>query len=108
MKVNIVDIGKDYSRYPAGRFAGDGPFSGERFREEVLLPCLRRGEMLQVCLDNTAGYGSSFLEEAFGGLIRQGIPQADVNRLLSFVTEDSALEAEINGYIDDEAQRRHA
>jgi hypothetical protein len=64
----------DYAPSPGGRFKSDGPFSGEWFREEVLRPALaaaiQTGDKLTVELDGTSGYGSSFLEEAFGGLIR--------------------------------------
>src|SRR5437016_2515802 len=64
----------DYAPSPGGRYISDGPFSGEWFREEVLSPALsaaiQSGEKLTIELDGTSGYGSSFLEEAFGGLIR--------------------------------------
>jgi hypothetical protein len=64
----------DHARSPGGRYSSDGPSSGEWFREKVLRPALDRaaktGEMVVVELDGTSGYGSSFLEEAFGGLVR--------------------------------------
>lgn len=106
MSKTVVDVGKDFSRYPAGRFAEDGPYSGERFREEYLIPGLKLGKNIEVLLDDTAGYGSSFLEEAFGGLLRRGISESDVTKLLTLTTEDSALRLEIFGYIKDEARRR--
>jgi hypothetical protein len=65
----------DFSETPAGRYSGDGPHSGELFRENVLRPALMRlaqNEVLHVKIDNVEGYGSSFLEEAFGGLVRDG------------------------------------
>ncbi len=68
----MIDVASDFSPYPAGRFKSDGPFSGEQFREDRLLPALRRGEHVTVRLAGTKGYGSSFLEEAFGGLVRHG------------------------------------
>jgi hypothetical protein len=65
----------EHARSPGGRFKSDGPFSGEWFRDEILCPALRQaievGEHLSVELGGTSGYGSSFLEEAFGGLIRK-------------------------------------
>ncbi len=65
----------EHARSPGGRFKSDGPFSGEWFREEILSPALGQaieaGEPLAVELGGTSGYGSSFLEEAFGGLIRK-------------------------------------
>jgi len=68
----LVDIGRDFSRVPAGRHVAESDFSGEAFREKILIPKLRQGGTVEVLLDNTEGYGSSFLEEAFGGLVRVG------------------------------------
>lgn len=106
MNIVEIDVGKDFSRYPAGRFSADGPFSGEKFRNDFLLPKLMGGISIRLYLDNTAGYGSSFLEEAFGGLIRSGISRNDALSLISFITDDFALKEEIAGYINDEADRR--
>lgn len=65
-----IDIGRDFSSVPAGRHEEDGEYNGERFRNELLTPALREYESVEVILDNTEGFGSSFLEEAFGGLVR--------------------------------------
>jgi hypothetical protein len=72
MNMVTIDIGKDFCEVPLGRYAMDGPFSGERFREEYLLPALRDNKKVIVVIDNTEGFGSSFLDEAFGGLVRDG------------------------------------
>ena len=68
-------IADNFTETPGGRFKAHGNFSGEEFREEVLRGLLSRviadGDKLVVVLDGAAGYGSSFLEEAFGGLIRR-------------------------------------
>jgi hypothetical protein len=65
---------RDFAPSPGGRFVSDGEFSGEWFRDEILVPALRTAnsdsEPVVVILDGTSGYGSSFLEEAFGGLVR--------------------------------------
>ena len=67
-----IKIAKEFSRSPAGRDKNDGPFSGQRFREEFLVPALGSGgeEKLVVDLTGVLTFGSSFLEEAFGGLVR--------------------------------------
>jgi hypothetical protein len=70
MPTSHLSIAKDFSAFPAGRERKDGPYSGERFREEILMPRLESSESLEIDLDGTMGYGSSFLEEAFGGLVR--------------------------------------
>ncbi|MDE2816791.1 MAG: STAS-like domain-containing protein [Chloroflexota bacterium] len=75
-------IAEQFSRTPGGRFKRHGPYSGEQFRDEVLCDLLRQvmeaDDTLAIVLDGAAGYGSSFLEEAFGGLIRLGLFDRDV------------------------------
>lgn len=81
----------DFSEVPAGRFRTDGPFSGQRFREEVLLPILQQPGQVEVRIDGTAGYGSSFLEEAFGGLVRSGFTPAQLRQRLVIRTDDPSF-----------------
>jgi len=67
-----ISIVADFTRYPGGRYKKHGDGSGEEFRDEVLIPAIEEHTQVEVSLDDTAGYPSSFLEEAFGGLVRQG------------------------------------
>jgi hypothetical protein len=69
-KSKKISIGADFSETPIGRYLEDGDFSGQRFREEFLVPALNDFDKIAVQIDDTEGYGSSFLDEAFGGLIR--------------------------------------
>lgn len=98
MEQRVIDIARDFSRAPAGRFISDGPNSGERFREEFLVPTLRSEHPMKVVLDGTRGLGSSFLEEAFGGLIRKGFPRKQLLESISLVSADSSLITEIKSY----------
>jgi hypothetical protein len=86
-----ISIADDFSKYPGPRYERDGADSGEKFRKTVLIPALReakaRTAVLTVVLDNVAGYGSSFLEEAFGGLIRSGFTPEELRRHLNIVAE---------------------
>lgn len=68
-----IRIARDFSRFPAGRYTTDGSASGQAFRERILGKELRRPGIKTVTIDfdGVAGFGSSFLEEAFGGLIRE-------------------------------------
>jgi len=89
-----ISIAKDFSEVPAGRFVADGEFSGERFRNEFLRPALvaaAPGEKLEIDIDGTAGYGSSFLEEVFGGLVRSGFSAEDLHRRVTIVSQDPAF-----------------
>jgi hypothetical protein len=65
----VIRIAQEFCAAPSGRHPADGDFNGERFREEWLAPPLDAGDTVDVVFDDAEGYGSSFLEEAFGGLI---------------------------------------
>ncbi|MGN7611831.1 STAS-like domain-containing protein [Magnetococcales bacterium HHB-1] len=78
--MKTIDVAKDFYRGPSGRYPVDGEYNGERFREEILKPSLEESD--KVCVDFTHAKtpGSSFLEEAFGGLVRKGYFTAEALR----------------------------
>lgn len=97
-----VSVARDFTRYPSGRYTSNGTTSGQGFRERFLEAPLQRGESVTVDLDGTVGYGSSFLEEAFGGLVRVlKLPVGKLMTLLTIKTTDQSLVEEINEYISE-------
>lgn len=100
MTQSKINVARDFSKYPAGRFTADGPASGQAFREKFLLPTLKDKNSLIIELDGTRGYGSSFLEEAFGGAVREGYGPEIVKRTFDLVSDDDSLLKEIHDYID--------
>lgn len=79
----LIVIAKDFSRSPSGRSLEDGPYSGQLFRDTILAPALREGPV-EVNLDGVLTLGSSFLDEAFGGLIREaGFTVAEIKQKLT-------------------------
>ena len=89
----VITVGKDFSPSPGGRFAAHGPKSGEEFRRAFLVPALQTSDHVTVYLDGTAGYAGSFLEEAFGGLIREHDFTADqLRRKLTIAANNSRYE----------------
>ena len=100
-----IHLGRDFSRHPAGRYRDDGPNSGQRFREDFLVPALREAENVLVTLDGTRGFGSSFLEEAFGGLVRGGFSGEYLADRLSIQGKDSGYVNEANQYVKDAVAR---
>jgi hypothetical protein len=85
-KNDTMNIATEFSRFPGGRFRADGPHSGEEFRDDFLAPRLRACDHLSVVLDGVAGLPSSFLEEAFGGLVRKhGFTPEHLETALEFV-----------------------
>lgn len=98
----VLNVANDFSPYPSGRYKRDGPHSGEVFRDEWLVPALKESQELIVELDDVEGYGSSFLEEAFGGLVRKGYSTADaLKNQLKLRSVDEALVSEIFSYIEE-------
>ena len=94
----------DFSEYPGPRYESLGPNSGEKFRKLILLDNVRlhKGD-ITVVLDGAYGYGSSFLDEAFGGLIRDGVPDEIALRICENLIsdEDPSLKFEITQWVKD-------
>lgn len=83
----------DFSLTPGPRYKSEGKFSAEEFREDVLLPQLQAAvkskATLTVILDGVHGYGTSFFEASFGGLIRENnFSLADLDLTLRLVSEE--------------------
>jgi len=97
----IINVSKDFSKFPAGRYKTDGEFSGELFRDSLLLPAFRNSQKITVFLDGVIGYSSSFLMEAFGGLVKCGISKEEIRKKLNLVSEYSLTIFEINQYINE-------
>ena len=90
-----IIISKDYSPHPIGRYENDSTFSGERFREKLLVPkikeAIKSNDKLDVSFDGMAGCSSSFLEEAFGGLYRSenfDVSLAELKKVLSITSSE--------------------
>lgn len=101
-----INIAKDFSRYPAGRFRTDGPYTGTHFREDILLPNIKNavesGGEVEIVFDGTLGYGSSFLEEAFGGLVRErGYDTNTLRKVLVLKSENESIPYTVWRYIKD-------
>lgn len=110
---DVIEIATRFSRYPGPRYQAHGENSGEEFRATVLEPALRTAiqnrTVLTVVLDDVAGYGSSFLEEAFGGLLRHGHTKAELDAHLKIVARTARFQhhaLRARTYIEDEAKRQ--
>ena len=86
------NIAKEFSRTPSARTEKEGKNPGESLRKIVapkLRECITKNEKFQIILDGTAGYGTSFLEEVFGGLIREeGLNYNDIKNTLIIVSDE--------------------
>lgn len=106
-------IAEQYTKTPGGR---KGEYSGEDFREKVLykiyIDAKKQNKRLIINLDGGYGYGSSFLEEAFGGLVRKlknekNKSYKEMNEIIIIISnQEPALVEDIRGYIDEEINRK--
>ncbi len=108
-----LKIATDFSTTPGARYKEEGDFSGEEFREYVLYPKFKeaktKGCHLIINLDGTAGLGTSFLEESFGGLLRTNkLDYNEVVDIIQFVSiENPDYIEEILGYLFDAYEKEN-
>ena len=69
--MTVINVADDFSDFPVGRDKNKNPFSGDRFRDDYLIPPLKRNEKVLVNFENVFACPPSFLDEAFGGLVRK-------------------------------------
>jgi hypothetical protein len=105
MTTKTILLATDFSPCPAGRYVEDGPFSGAAFRDQHLLPAIKTHDKVIVDMDGAELAGSSFLEEAFGGLIRAGFSESELKMKLEFRSSRLTDATRIWRYIHDEAIR---
>ena len=104
---------KDFSACPGPRYVVEGEYSGEQYRGEILEPslreCIQNDMTLTVDLDGTAGYGTSFLEEAFGGLIRKcNYEYSKIKSVLRLKSdEEPYLIEDIENYMREASDEKH-
>lgn len=98
-----IVIATEYSSTPGGRHETEGPYSGEIFRDTLLetkyLEAKTNGEKLIVDLDGCYGFATSFLEEAFGGLVRK-LKGENILKVISIKSDDEpGLIAYVDNYV---------
>lgn len=99
--MKVINV-TDFSEFPGPRYISLGPNSGEAFRKQVLIPnILEHAGEVTVDLDGALGYGSSFLDEAFGGLIRDGVDSEIVLKICDNLKsdDDPSLKIQITQWV---------
>ena len=98
-----LKVATEFSEIPGPRKESEGTFSGEAFLKNYLRPrylrAVKEGCPLLVDLDNVAGYPTSFLEEAFGGLAREFGPSPVEATLVLSCYDEPYISDEIKRYI---------
>ncbi len=100
-------IAKDFFPTPGPRYIHEGPYSGELLRQTKFFTlfhdAIRDNKKIIVDLDGTPGYGTSFLEEIFGGLIREHkLDYAQIISHLDIISEEEPyLKDDIYHYLSE-------
>lgn len=101
--MKVINISKDFTDTPGARYISEGEYSGELFRETILIPkyveTIAAKEQLKIELDGGYGYATSFLEESFGGLARKYDIQEVLRTLVFESNDEPGLINEITDYI---------
>lgn len=100
-----IVIAKDFSDTPGGRKISEGEFSGELFRQQLLLPkyeeAVNKNDKLEIDFDGAFGYPPSFLDEAFGGLVKILNKKNILENIVIISNDDLTIERRIKKYIAD-------
>lgn len=107
----VIHVATDFYPRPSGRYEKDGQFTGEAFREHFLVPKLNTilhtsstsDSFLTIDFTGVTMAGSSFLEEAFGGLVRKnGFKKDDLYKILNIHSpKRPVIKSRIIEYIDE-------
>lgn len=109
--LHTLHVATEFSKTPGPRHVVEGRYSAQEFYRDCLRPKLKRAQLadkpLTVFLDGTFGYGVSFLEEAFGGLVRDwGTFEYWASRI-QFVSKDEPfLIEEIHRFMRDADEQK--
>lgn len=104
----VVNVAKQFTKLPGLRYIRLGRFSGEEFRQKFLLEPLKQGKTVIVELDGVRGYGSSFLEEAFGGTVRElDLDITDALNRIKTVTSVESWRLDVEEYIRTAKSRKN-
>ena len=99
-----INLAREFSVTPGPRYKFEGFDSAELFHEKIMSPMvnsLKEDDSITIDLDGTFGYGTSFLEEVFGGSVRRYGIEFAKNKLNYTSFEEPYLITDIEKYIED-------
>lgn len=102
MRIIIVE---EFTDTPGGRTIAEGDYSGELFRNTLLIPrykeSVMKKEKLEIYFDGAYGYPPSFLDEAFGGLVKECHEKNILDNIIIISNDDLTIERRIRDYVAD-------
>jgi len=98
-----------FTTTPGGRDRTYGPFSGQEFRDEYIIPALSsisQNEVVEIDLDGVEGYATAFLEEVFGGLVRKLGIEIVEKKIRAIAHDEPMLVKEVEYYINNANKKK--
>ena len=104
-----IGVANDFSKYPGARYKTDGDFSGQEFYEVILKPNLSKiwadsNSAINLNLDGTFGYASSFISEIFTSVVRDFKDKELIKKKIVLTSNDEPLLVRTIQQIIDEAE----
>ena len=105
MKIIEYKFIDSYSPYPGGRYIRLGVFSGEDFRDRVLIPIFENGDKINIDATGVkTSFSPSFLDESFGELAkRYGIEKFN-DTVTLFSSDNNSLTDKMIYYVNKAVQ----
>jgi len=88
MNTRTISLVNEFSRCPGGRFTDEGDFSGQDFRESILVPALSENDCIIVDMNGASLLAPSFLDESLGMLAKRLGPIEFPKRVKYVLTDD--------------------
>lgn len=108
---HVINIASDFTDTPFGRYRADGEESGQVFRDDMLIPALKKFAHVTILLDGLEGLPSSVWEEVMGGLIRKEYELAWLKEHLAIETSEAEMRTYVRlgwKHAEEEAARKKA
>jgi hypothetical protein len=95
MKNITYKFAEKFTTSPGGRFEARSEKSGEEFRKTVLQPLIEESDHVTLDLNGVFGFPPSFLDEAFGPLVKKYGKGELEKRLTIQLTDDEVASRNI-------------
>ena len=95
-RVKELSVNTGLPRLPGGRLRSEGPNSAQEFRDDHLAPALKDEDahgQVHVVFDGVTDFSGAWLNEAFGGLVREhNLSEDALRKRLRISTSDGDLQ----------------
>lgn len=86
---NIFRIANDFHKRPSGRYKTDGEYSAEHLRKIIIDKLKSSDEKLFINISGLSMFSSPFIDECFGGMIRNNlICKDELLQQIEFISDE--------------------